>query len=150
MVLSSLFQIRPSKFGGSFNDHRNRYNSPKGRHDAIKKGYLCIELKSATVWKSIIQTPYEASLPVNQITDLVKTGIDAIRGELNIDTRLKTEYNGKYYDFGNNNEGYKANGMYRWQYKANYRTGLWELEIYTTKSLKIPENRRPHLKVGKK
>ncbi|MBQ6025160.1 MAG: hypothetical protein IJL20_06085 [Lachnospiraceae bacterium] len=113
-------------------------------------GKIRIGHRSAVVWKSTIQTPYDASLPVNQISDLVESGIKAMMGELNIDVFVERESNGKYSDFGLNDEGYEKNGLYRWQYKANYRTGLWEIEIYTTKSLKIPENRRPHLKAGKK
>lgn len=35
------------------------------------------------------------------------------------------------------------NGMYKWQYKANYKMGLWEVEIFTTKSLRVPDYRRP-------
>ena len=36
-----------------------------------------------------------------------------------------------------------ANMLYRAQYSANYKTGFWELTIYTTKSLRVPENRCP-------
>ena len=72
--------------------------------------------------------------------------------DLNVESRLKGEHNGVYYDFGINEDGYKKNGMYRWKYRANYRANLWELEIFTTKSLRVPENRRPpqrNAKTGK-
>lgn len=51
--------------------------------------------------------------------------------------------NGTYMEFGNSEDGYEQNGLYKWQFKANYRSGLWELEIFTTKSLRVPEHRRP-------
>ena len=63
--------------------------------------------------------------------------------DLNVESRLKGEHNGVYYDFGINEDGYQKNGLYRWKYLANYRAGLWELEIFTTKSLRVPEYRRP-------
>lgn len=37
----------------------------------------------------------------------------------------------------------EKNGLYRWVFKANYRTRLWELEIYTTNELTVPEYRLP-------
>ena len=90
-----------------------------------------------------IQTPYDASLPIGQVKSRIEEEIGEILKDINVETRLKTAYNGTYYDFGTNNEGYEKNGMYRWVYKANYRADLWELEIYTTKSLRVPEHRRP-------
>ena len=79
-----------------------------------------------------------------EINHLGKTfGKNEVLKDINVEERLKAEYNGTYYDFGINDEGYKKNGMYRWAYKANYRAALWEMEIYTTKSLRVPENRRP-------
>lgn len=124
-------------------DHRERYGDPENRGRAIRKGYLKIAHKTAEAWKSTIQTPYDASLPIGQVKSRIEEEIGEILKDINVETRLKTAYNGTYYDFGINDEGYKKNGMYRWVYKANYRAGLWELEVFTTKSLRVPENRRP-------
>lgn len=124
-------------------DHRERYGNPENRGRAIRKGYLKIEHKTAEAWRSIIQTPYDASLPIGQVKSRIEEEIGEVLKDINVETRLKTAYNGTYYDFGTNDEGYKKNGMYRWVYKANYRAGLWELEIFTTKSLRVPESRRP-------
>lgn len=124
-------------------EHREYYDSDKGRKTAIKNGYLRIAHKTAEVWKSTIQTPYNASLPIKQVRERIEGEIGAVLKDINVETRLKTEYNGTYYDFGTNEDGYEKNGMYRWKYRANYRAGLWELEIFTTKSLRVPEHRRP-------
>lgn len=124
-------------------DHRERYGDPENRGRAIRKGYLKIVHKTAEAWRSTIQTPYDASLPIGQVRNRIEEEIGEILKDINVETRLKTAYNGTYYDFGTNDEGYKKNGMYRWVYKANYRAGLWELEIFTTKSLRVPEHRRP-------
>lgn len=124
-------------------DHREKYGDPENRGRAIRKGYLKIAHKTAEAWKSVIQTPYDASLPIGQVRNRIEEEIGEILKDINVEERLKAEYNGTYCDFGINDEGYKKNGMYRWAYKANYRAGLWELEIFTTKSLRVPEHRRP-------
>ena len=124
-------------------DHRERYGDPENRGRAIRKGYLKIAHKTAEAWRSTIQTPYDASLPIGQVRNRIEEEIGEVLKDINVEERLKAEYNGTYYDFGINDEGYKKNGMYRWAYKANYRAGLWELEIFTTKSLRVPEYRRP-------
>ena len=124
-------------------DHRERYGDPENRGRAIRKGYLKIAHKTAEAWKSTIQTPYDASLPIGQVKGRIEEEIGEVLKDINVEERLKAEYNGTYYDFGLNNDGYKKNGMYRWKYRANYRANLWELEIFTTKSLRVPENRRP-------
>ena len=124
-------------------DHKKYYDNDKDRRTAIKNGYLRIDHKAAEVWKSTVQTPYNASLPIKQVRERIEQEIGAVLRDINVETRLKTEYNGTYYDFGLNDDGYEKNGMYRWKYKANYRAGLWELVIFTTKSLRVPEHRRP-------
>lgn len=104
------------------------------------------EHRKAQVWKSILQTPYDASLPLNQIKgiieddDLWNGGIlrDIGCARMNINNN-----NGLYQTFGKNEEGYENNGLYKWKFIANYKSGFWELEIYTTKSLQVPEYRRP-------
>lgn len=116
--------------------------------DDIRKkhpdGYY--EKRTASVWRSVLQTPYDASLPIAQIrsqvegTDLCEIGILASVG---CPYKLKSGYNGMYqqtYD----DDGHEKNLLYRWDFKADYRTGLWEVIIYTTKSLRVPPERRPY------
>lgn len=124
-------------------EHKKQYDNDNDRKLAIENGYLHMERKNADVWRSVMQTPYNASLPVEQIQDRIALEIGAVLADIGIETRLKAEYNGKYYDFGTHGDGRKKTGMYRWKYKANYRAGFWELEIFTTGSLQVPEHRRP-------
>lgn len=124
-------------------EYKDRFDNPENRAHALKQGYLRIDHKIAEVWKSIIQTPYNASLPIKQVRERIEEEIGEVLDDIDVVSRLKPEYNGTYYDFGMNEEGYEKNGMYRWKYRANYRAGLWELEIFTTKSLRVPEHRRP-------
>lgn len=104
------------------------------------------ERRKADVWKSIIQTPYDASLPLDQVrgmvedTDLWDRGI---LSDIGCPNMANNDTNGTYRRFKKNDEGYEENGLYKWKFVANYRSGFWELEIFTTKSLRVPENRRP-------
>ena len=124
-------------------EHKKQYGNDSDRKLAIEDGYLRVERKNADVWRSIMQTPYNSSLPIEQIQGRIASEIGVVLADIGVETRLKAEYNGKYYDFGTNDDGRKKNGMYRWTYKANYRSGLWELEFFTTGGLLVPEYRRP-------
>lgn len=127
-------------------EHKKIFNNAAKRKDAIRNGYLRIEHKTANVWKSVIQTPYDASLPIRQIRDRVEDDDlwnGGILDDIGCTGMCENKDNGTYMDFGKTDEGYDINGLYKWLFKANYRTGLWEMEIFTTKSLRVPEHRRP-------
>lgn len=121
--------------------HQSEYEDK--RSVAVKNGYLQIEHKEAKVWKSTLQTPYDASLPLTQVRDRIEVDFRNVLYSIGCAKWLTSEYNGLFYDFGKNEDGYDINGMYKWNYKANYKMGLWEVEIYTTKSLRVPDYRRP-------
>ena len=121
-------------------DHEDRYANNRGI--AIKKGYLNVDHREENVWKSVIQTPYDASIPLAEVMSRIESDLGDVLKSIGCECRIKPEFNGEYYDFGTNDNGYPKNGMYKWLYKANYRVGLWEIEIYTTKNLRIPEYRR--------
>lgn len=122
-------------------DHENRYG---GNHRlAIRKGYLSIENRSAVLWRSTLQTPYDASIPLNQIQGSV-LGEDlwdkGILQELGCQSMCGNGPNGKYTP---REEDRGKNLLYRWIFEANYRSGLWEMDLFTTKALTVPEHRRP-------
>ena len=114
------------------------------------------ERRTAEVWKSVIQTPYDASLPLDQIRGMVEdTDLwdGGVLKDIGCPNMANNDTNGVYRSFGKNDEGYEENGLYKWKFVANYKSGFWELEIFTTKSLRVPENRRPRpmgRKPGKK
>ena len=118
-------------------DHMIRYSRNPGA--ARRKGYLRTEHKTADVWKSVLQTPYDASIPLEQVQyrveeeDLWKKGILKDIGC----TGMHESYANGRFDKNEKNE------LYRWVFKANYRSRLWEIEIYTTNELNVPEYRLP-------
>lgn len=110
------------------------------------------EKRSALVWRSVLQTPYDASLPIAQIRGQVED-VDLWDSKILISIGCygmnKNESNGVYGQ-SFDEEGNERNHLYRWDFKANYRTGFWEVIIYTTKSLRVPPERRPYLNGDKK
>lgn len=107
--------------------------------------YPCTTSKAATTWKSILQTPYDASLPLSCIQSKIEnTDLwdNDILDDLGCPQMNSSELNGSYGIF-EDNEGNECNGLYRWVYIANYRTGFWEMELYTTQSLTVPPSYRP-------
>lgn len=103
--------------------------------------------KEVITWKTTIQTPYDASVPINQIKgeifeDLVHRGVLA---ELRVqqyssDKALK---GGGEYTVFKDDEGRIINGIYNTQYNANYKSGFWEIDIFHTKSIAVPVEMRP-------
>ena len=122
-------------------DHQTRYGA--NRKLAARKGYLTIEKRSVIVCRSTLQTPYDATIPLDLVQgrvireDLWDKGILM---ELGCNSMCGTAVTGKYMPSA---EDRNKNVLYRWIFEANYKSGLWELDIFTTKSLTVPEHRRP-------
>lgn len=121
---------------------------PKKKHN----GYLVLQTEQwkdgkNIAWRSVIQTPYPSSIPKKQIYSKIMDedfwNDEKVFGALGIVSMRKEGYQGKYKSFGTNDEGYEKNGCYNWLFKANHVTGLWEVVIFTTKSITVPEQYRP-------
>lgn len=96
----------------------------------------------ANTWKSVLQTPYDATIPLEQIMDDVWDELmHQILYPMGFRRVQSVEKNGEYMSWGNDEE--ELCGLYRWDYKANYKSGYWEMSLYHTKSLKVPEEFRP-------
>lgn len=114
------------------------------REAAIQQGYLKVNRKEADVWKSVLQTPYDSSLLLEHIRDRIE--YDLLKGgvlyDIGCQQMAEIIYRGDYMEFVSD-DGIPENGLYNWRYRANFREGFWEMEIFTTKSLRVPEHRRP-------
>lgn len=113
---------------------------------SYRKNHRFRETERETVlsWKGIIQTPYDAGIPVEDIQTRIREDLEnGILQEFGC--RFIAPDNGQYPDIVEEPDKVpdeSPNTMYRWYFRANKTPGLWELEIYTTGSLLIPASRR--------
>lgn len=124
-------------------EHAEKYGNGEYRSHAVKQGYLRLEKKMVNTWRSIIQTPYSASLPVEPVRARVKKEIGKVSADIGVEYHIDETNKDNCHDWQIPDYEECANMLYRAQYSANYKTGFWELTIYTTKSLRVPENRCP-------
>ena len=124
-------------------EHAEKYGNGEYRSHAIKQGYLRLEKKMVNTWRSIIQTPYSASLPVEPVRARVKKEIGKVSADIGVEYHIDETNKDNCHDWQIPDYEECANMLYRAQYSANYKAGFWELTIYTTKSLRVPENRCP-------
>lgn len=126
---------------------------PKNIRHALKNKYIHKEQAVYMAWKSTIQTPWDASLPLRDIQDKVQERLCST-GKYNLMYELGVHRSAKYFEadaaffIEYTNSDYHG-VMYRLSYRANYKTGLWEVDVYTTSPLEVPAERRP-VPVGRK
>ena len=128
-------------------DHKVQYDNDEGRAFAKKKRYLMLEHKAANVWKSRIQTPFDASIPMEYFSKEAMGSLDSLVRALGV-THFSSML-GKYKGFEDGSLEEKRNTMYRIRCNANYREGFWEVEIFTTRALVVPEGLRLPRRAGK-
>ena len=128
-------------------DHKVQYDNDEGRAFAKKKRYLMLEHKAANVWKSRIQTPFDASIPMEYFRKEAMGSLDSLVRALGV-THFSSML-GKYMGFEDGSLEEKRNTMYRIRCNANYREGFWEVEIFTTRALVVPEGLRLPRRAGK-
>ena len=123
----------------------NKYTSAENRAYALKHGILTVVTVETGVWRSIMQTPYDAALPLEDIKDKIEKDLwdGGVLKSIGCPGMMVPESNGQYHYFGKEPDGTEKNGLYRWRFRANYRSGQWELELYTTRGLRVPEDRMP-------
>ncbi|MCD8150791.1 MAG: hypothetical protein LUE92_14780 [Clostridiales bacterium] len=126
------------------NQQRNLH--PKKEHD----GYIVLYSQQwqdrdgngqmVKVWKSLLQTPYDAGISYTSLLDTIRKDLYPVMADLGIHQKHDEEHNGAYPVFDGDTP---QNILYRWSYRANFRAGLWEMEIYTTDSLSVSADRQP-------
>ena len=106
---------------------------------------------SAAVWKSVLETPYDVALPADQIAQQVENDLRKVISDIGCHCMVSEKDNGRYKSGMEKIENSREkNVLYKWDLVANFKSGFWSLEIYTTKGLKVPESRRPVQKQPRK
>ena len=117
------------------------YSVQYREHYQDDDGKRCV----ANTWKSVLQTPYDASLPLKTIRDEIRNDLAySVLFKMDIRLAQPKEENGKYEKFLDEETGEEVCGLYRWgEYRANFRAGFWEITLYHTLELNVPEEFRP-------
>ena len=99
--------------------------------------YSYTEHRTALCWRTTIQTPHDASLPFETIKDTIgDTLILTVLPDLGCTRNYPLddfEFEDYYMDEMN---------LYRILCNANFRSGFWECDVFTTRPLEIPAGRR--------
>ena len=125
------------------------YDEWRSEHPrASRKSFRAYEDFTADAWRTVLQTPYDASIPINQVRWDVMLEIAEMGffSDIGIEAVQDEERNGEYFSHeleGMDGAMREACCLYRWSFKADYRTGLWEMVLYHTKSIRVPEKYRP-------
>ena len=99
---------------------------------------------SAAIWKSVLETPYDVALAADQIRTQIENDLKLIISDIGCHCIVSEKDNGRYKSGLEKIENSREkNVLYKWDLVANFKSGLWLLEIYTTKGLTVPESRRP-------
>ena len=94
--------------------------------------------ETADVWRTTIQTPYDASMERISIHGQILDDLrERVLPDLGCDDR--TDESGEYPEECDRRF---SSVMYRWKMIVDYRSGFWIVEIYTTDELHVPLARR--------
>lgn len=99
---------------------------------------------SAAVWKSVLETPYDVALAADQIGTQIENDLRLIVNDIGCHCMVSDKDNGRYkVSMEKIENSREKNVLYKWDFVANFKSGFWQLEIYTTQGLTVPESRRP-------
>ena len=99
--------------------------------------------KTADVWKMKIQTPFDASLPLESISDKIITDIRSnLLEECGVFHVTSQGMNGQYTAFFSE-DGDQEAGVYKWRFYPDYVFGLWIVDLWVTTMPNVPMSRWP-------
>ena len=100
--------------------------SQESREVTEKTKYSLIK---ATVWESVIQTPYEATVDIDDVWMMMEDELESLcldrLGLTWLDIQLE------------NAVKEQGNVLYNIEYKANYRAGYWNIILFHTRPLRM-------------
>lgn len=138
---------------------RERANSKRGlKPKKIHHGYMVLDSQQYNYifryyvkgkansddfpcWRVRIQSPYDSSIPYNTVIKDIQNDLIKVFG-VSLDVQSVTNVENQSYDnFKKLYDGDK-NFIFRTSYKANIRSGFWEVEYLVKSSITIPEDMR--------
>ncbi len=94
--------------------------------------------RTVSTWKSTIQTYYDASISLEEIEKDIWTELSS---EVLVDMGITVLRHIDKYGKDIFEEYHDECVLYRYEYRANYKSGLWEVIIWTTKALSMAGER---------
>lgn len=92
-------------------------------------------------WKVRIQSPYDSSIPYNTIVKNIYNDLIKVFGS-SLDIQSITNIEKQSYDEFKKLWDSDKNFIFKTSYKANIKSGLWEVEYLVKSSITIPEDMR--------
>ena len=92
-------------------------------------------------WRVRIQSPYDSSIPYDTIVKDIRNDLLKVFGA-SLDVQSVTNVEDKTYDDFKKHWESDKNFIFRTSYKANIRSGFWEVEYLVKSSITIPEDMR--------
>ena len=123
--------------------NREYYETPEQRQAAMNQGLLTRKPAVAMTWRTLLQTPYDASLPFNAVQQDVERAWQSIL--INVSVTAIAPVTGEELDqlLAESQDDNDECILYRWTYRANFRSGMWEIELFTTAGLTVTADHRP-------
>lgn len=99
--------------------------------EITKKKYVTMD-----AWMTKLQTYYDVTLKMSQVKGMI---IEDLKKFVFPDLGIK------WIDIGGNPGNNQGCGVYKMNFEANYRAGLWEVIIFHTKELSVPREYKPKM-----
>lgn len=133
------------------NANRDRKLQPKKQHN----GYQVLQSRqadfaymngrqreNAKIWITTLQSFYDASIPIAQVRREIESDLkNFVLASLGFKMWSNGNPDGEYQVF-TDDDGNEVNGLFRWRYNCNYKSGFWELTLYHTKSITVMQEMR--------
>ncbi len=101
------------------------------------------------IWRTCIRTPYDAGIPIDDLRREIRRDLMYdVLGLMGIEVLQKYDRNGVFDDWKDENNTV-MNAAFKMMYKANYKDGCWEIELYHNKPVFVPQALRPVSKASK-
>lgn len=137
---------------------RERANAKRGlRPKKVHHGYMILDSQQYNFrywvrgkatsdnypcWKVRIQSPYDSSIPYSTVVKDIQNDLIKVFGaSLDVQSVTSVE-NLSYDDFKKMWDDSDKNFIFKTSYKANVRSGFWEVEYLVKSSITIPEDMR--------
>lgn len=125
---------------------RECYQTPEARKNALNQGLLTRKPATRTTWRTLLQSPYDASIPFNTVQYKVENEWEDVLIDLSVTEIYQAEGIELDQLFAEAQQDRQLDCiLYRWSYRANFKSGLWEIELYTTRNLTVTEEHRPNV-----